>query len=496
LRKAFNLPTGRVFVAFFTTLWTLIYRWRVVENPTVSFRRTYWNSTLVEKAKIPETTFAPVIWGFNRHAQSITLYALSNLEWLWAEPIVYAREEVPAFDHPNVLYLDWAKTGEGAKHKISHQQGNDAPVVLLIHGLGDDKEIPYMKRCIRNCLQKGYRAVVFSYWRFDFEESRDLAAVLDRIQEKFPTAPIAAIGWSAGVYPLVRYLEKAGGNTPIIAAVCQSGCLDFPQAVDDVLGNENPTYGVFLAHQGRVCVRRHLNNDKNLTAAQKEAIHIALREEYHPMKLYNRFLYIVQPPGSLLERPHERHPLGHEGYVDIKKADFQAACLKTASHYSHKAIDHLDSVAVTTLILHSEDDPVVTSQHVDWRKVEQNRHIIVGHTKRGGHCGWYEGFTPFGDTWGDRVSVNFISAVLETHSQTLFFLGLIRQSMNSLQMGSPNSGYTAQKQASISPSVPGKSQNLTPRAMARICSASDLISFPAPSLVVQAKKKVTSVNDE
>jgi len=161
LRRVFNVPPGRVFVAFFATVWSLIYRWRVVENPTVSFRRTYWNSTLVEKAKIAETPFAPVIWGFNRHAQSISLYALSGIEWLWAEPIRFVREEVPAFDAPNVLFLDWAKAGDGAKHKISHQQGGDAPVVLFIHGLGDDREIPYMKRCIRLCLQRGYRAAVF-----------------------------------------------------------------------------------------------------------------------------------------------------------------------------------------------------------------------------------------------------------------------------------------------------------------------------------------------
>ena len=66
LKRAFNLPPGRLFVVFFATVWSLIYRWRVVETPTISFRRTYWNSTLVEKARIAETQFAPVIWGFNR----------------------------------------------------------------------------------------------------------------------------------------------------------------------------------------------------------------------------------------------------------------------------------------------------------------------------------------------------------------------------------------------------------------------------------------------
>ena len=98
----------------------------------------------------------------HRHAQTISLYALSSLEWIWAEPIRYTREEIPAFDAPNVLYLDWARVGDKAKHKITHQQGNDAPVILLVHGLGDDREIPYMKRCIRLCLQRGWRVAVHS----------------------------------------------------------------------------------------------------------------------------------------------------------------------------------------------------------------------------------------------------------------------------------------------------------------------------------------------
>ncbi|KAH9257929.1 hypothetical protein BASA81_003948 [Batrachochytrium salamandrivorans] len=474
LRRTLNASSVRMFFIFFGTFWSIIYRWRVCELPVVSFRRTYWNSTLVQRSKIAETVYQPVIWGYNRHVQTISLYALSNLEWLWADPVQYTRENVPAFDHPNVLHLDWAKLGDRiAKHTIEHVAGNDAPVILFVHGLGDDKDIPYMKRCVRQCLQRGYRCCVFSYWRFDFEESRDYKSILGRIQERYPTAPIAAVAWSAGVYPLLRYLQKARENTPLVSVVCQSGCLDFPQAVDDVFSQENTTYGVFLAHQARMCIYRHLDNDKTLSEEQISAVRRAIREESSPLNLYNRYLTIIQP--ETLFDEDEPHELGHEGKVKLseleKGGDLQLA-LQSASHYTHRVIDHMDRIAVCTLILHAEDDPVVTSHHVDWRKVEQNRHIVVGHTMRGGHCSWYEGLTPFGDTWGDRVAVNWISAVMETHSQTSFFLGLIEQSMRT---------------ASDDDEPPQQPQ-ITPGAMSRICSASDFRAFPSPGLVFKSAR--------
>lgn len=453
----------------------------------------------MEKTKILETPYKPVFWAFNRHMQTISLFALSSLEWLWAEPIKYTREEVEAFDAPNVLYLDWAKLGLRAnKHKITHEAGSDTPVVLCIHGLGDDGDIPYVKRFVRLALQRGYRVCVYNYWRYDFEESRDLNTILERIQEKYPTAPIAAVGWSAGVYPLLRYLQKTGTASPLVAAVCQSGCLDFPQAVEDVLGSENATYGIFLTLQSMKCIFRHLNNDKLLSQEQISAVKRAVLEEPgNPMRLYNRFLYIIRPKGTDVNKPEEFHPLGSPAHIDYTlEGDVQDLVPAQAAYYTHRAIDHMKEIQVTTLILHAEDDPIVVSGHVDWRKVESNRHVIVAITKRGGHVAWHQGFTPWGDTWSDCVAMNFIGGVLETHNQTHFFVELVRQSMNSLTLVSAPPA-APQKQSSASPKKGSSSSkpNFTPRAMSRICSASDLTAFPSPDLVSRRKAFTRLVDD-
>ena len=150
--------------------------------------------------------------------------------------------------------------------------------------------------------------------------------------------------------------------------------------------------------------------------------------------------------------------MGHAGYLN-------GSDVSKASHYTAKACDHLDKVETTLLLIHAEDDPVVTSEHVDWTKVESNRHIIVAHSMRGGHCSWYQGLLPFGTTWGDVVTLNFLSAVLETHAQTNFFVELVKQSTDAL------------KREVLAAKASNPNRSLSRKAMQRIVSVSDLASL-------------------
>ena len=145
-RRFARVSPNLSFPAFAATMWALLYTQRVIEEPVVSYRRSFWNNSLVERAKLAESTYRPVVWGYNSHLQTVTCYALGALEWLfWADPIVYARETIPAHDPPNELFLDWASTGDTPKHDMGADHHLDVPIVLCIHGLGDDRNIPYLK---------------------------------------------------------------------------------------------------------------------------------------------------------------------------------------------------------------------------------------------------------------------------------------------------------------------------------------------------------------
>jgi hypothetical protein len=231
--------------------------------------------------------------------------------------------------------------------------------------------------------------------------------VIDHIHERYARAPLTGIAWSAGAYGLVQYLQKSGENTPLVAAICQSGCLDFVQAVKDILANENKAYPLFLLGQARICIQRHINNDKRI--GDKAPFYRLLQEELGPMELFDRFYSLLPAP-----LPDTTGGYGCEGFVVKNEELSMEVRMRNAPHYAHKIIDNMDKIKITTLILHSEDDPIVASEHVNWEKCIKNRHVIAIHTHRGGHCAWHEGIVPWGETWGDRISCKFISAVLET----------------------------------------------------------------------------------
>jgi predicted alpha/beta-fold hydrolase len=536
-RRLLGLDARRTFPASLVACWALIYKWRIVETPKVFFKRTYWNTHVVEKARIAQTEFAPVFWLFNRHAQTVTCFGLSALEWLWARPILFERETIPCHDAPNVQFLDWAyykaevssslpgqgklflrsesmnqfreaggargaagshsrspsdmadgpadglasssSTSASASEADASSSHFETPIMLCIHGLGDHKDIPYLKRFARMALRNGWRVVAWSWWKFDLMDSRDLKLVVDHLHRKHPRAPIVGVAWSAGVYSLVQYLQKAGADTPMVAAVCQSGCLDFAQACADVTANENTTYPLFLLAQAHVCIRRHVKNHAGIT--DKDAFSRLIIEELDPMRLYDRFVTMLPEP-----LPDDGEGYAADGFI-AREGSIEER-VRAAAHYVAPVIDHMDRIKIATLILHAEDDPIVASEHVDWSKVENNRHIIVAHTHRGGHCGWYEGALPMGDTWGDKVATNFISTVLESHSQTHFIVELVRQAMSTAQFyARPAPSFPPQQQGLRRQQGGGSRENLqsaspaggffSPQSMARITSASDLAAL-------------------
>lgn len=114
----------------------------------------------MEKAKISQTKFHPVIWAFNRHAQTVTCYLISFLESLWSDKVEFQRECIPAYDGINDIFIDWAHTAERnivapanaddqtnkmhaeeqEKPKIGLDSNSEAPqwetpILILIHGM-------------------------------------------------------------------------------------------------------------------------------------------------------------------------------------------------------------------------------------------------------------------------------------------------------------------------------------------------------------------------
>jgi predicted alpha/beta-fold hydrolase len=65
-----------------------------------------------------------------------------------------------------------------------------------------------------------------------FGDWRDVDVVVKHIRKKFPTRHVAAIGFSAGAFPLLKYLGETGVHSGLDAAVCVSGSVKLADSLE------------------------------------------------------------------------------------------------------------------------------------------------------------------------------------------------------------------------------------------------------------------------
>ena len=67
----------------------------------------------------------------------------------------------------------------------------------------------------------------------------------------------------------------------------------------------------------------------------------------------------------------------------------------TQDHYTGLAAGKMEKIEILTLMMHSEDDPIVGYASVDWKSVKMNKYVVSATTKRGGHVQWHDGIFAF-----------------------------------------------------------------------------------------------------
>ena len=283
----------------------------------------------------------------------------------------------------------------------------------------------------------------------------------------------------------MRYLQIRGKASPVCCAVLQSSVFDLLNEYDKVRNaaeagsTVKKGYKLFMDAAIARMATRHIRNDKR-PEFDRDAIQRLIDKGTNADLLYDAVIY-AQPTRS--EWPlsgtlttamadfHERkrhHPDPECCYRKIDKGQrdgngLRAMCQGNEKHYSGLAMPYISSVEVTTLMIHSRDDPVVGYSSIDWEACAANKNIITVKTNRGGHV-WLLSIIPIWNTWADDCTVDFIRAVLEVHSSTNFMLGVLSR-LRLINKRSPASGHIGEN--ITNPSV---------EQMARICSASDLQS--------------------
>ena len=170
------------------------------------------------------------------------------------------------------------------------------------------------------------------------------------------------------------------------AGVSLSGLFDVEKIPSIIGGRKFPPYDFAVTYSVRRDMQTHVPIletvlGSNLTARLSKLVRI---RDYHD--LVTR--HFSAPPSSGID-------------------DF----LRRMGQYH---LSNIPSVTSPLLCIMAEDDPLCPPEAVQVAKAESLRShgVFLLETRRGGHCGWFEGVA--GRSWADAMAIQFCRSVLES----------------------------------------------------------------------------------
>ena len=270
------------------------------------------------------------------------------------------------------------------------QQAKQAPTLAIVHGLEGSSESGYMRSLAARAFAAGFSVVRLNQRNCGGTErltptlynsglSVDFRAILFELIQRDSLKQIFFAGYSMGGNLVLKLAGDLAETAPPelrgICAVCPT--LNLAACVDAIERPENWIYQWHFVRQLKSRMRR-------------KAKLFPGRFELNGMERVRT----VREFDEAITAPY----CGYGNAADYYE---RASALRVA-----------DRIAVPTLILTSEDDPVVPSQTFDVPEVEENRQIRVEMTTCGGHCAFISRFRGSERYWAEARAVEFCVALL------------------------------------------------------------------------------------
>jgi predicted alpha/beta-fold hydrolase len=202
---------------------------------------------------------------------------------------------------------------------------------------------------------------------------RDVDIAVKHIRTRYPKRHLAIIGFSAGCFPLLRYLGEKGTEAAIDAAVCISGGVRLQDALDNCS---------FLFTQ---------------------------------LFLYKAKQYFLSNNEDILRKHNS--PAFDQALASYSSENFMRACAPFMTDSGkwcdvEKLLDpfpHMDNIARPVLFLNSQDDPVIGSVEKYSEQVfQRNKNLLLAVSATGSHCPFLDGcFSP--EDYSMTTSLEFIA---------------------------------------------------------------------------------------
>ncbi|HEX6940547.1 MAG TPA: hydrolase [Longimicrobiales bacterium] len=268
---------------------------------------------------------------------------------------------------------------------------DDAPVVLVLHGLEGSTRRHYMLVTYRELHAHGLRAVGLNFRSCGGEPNRlprfyhsgdtdDLRFVLGHLARRFPDAPTGAIGFSLGGNVLLKYLGEEGDAAT--AQVRAAAAVSVP--FDLAAGAANLERGLMA----RIYTQYFLRNLRKKVRAKAELLRPHIDVE-------------ATLAAATLRAFDDAATAPLHGFAD------------SADYYRRaSSAGYLERIRTPTLLLHAEDDPFLPPAAIPRDAIARNPYLIAGFTRRGGHVGFVAG-TPWKPRfWAEEEAARFLATHL------------------------------------------------------------------------------------
>lgn len=295
--------------------------------------------------------FAPAWWLPGPHLQTLWPYSIRRRPHVALRP---ERIELPDGD-----FLDLAWT-----------TGTRGPVVLVLHGLEGCVRSRYALGLLAQVHRRGWRGVVMHFRGCSGEPNRlargyhsgetgDLQTVVDRLREREPHTPLAAVGYSLGGNVLLKWLGERGPDAPLSAAVAVSVPFDLAASARRLETGFSRIYQRALVRRLRRSIRRKF-------AARGGPLDLS---DLGRCRTFRAFDDRVTAP--------------LHGFADA--ADYYRRSSSAA---------YLHAIRVPTLVIQARDDPFLPAAAIP-APAEVSEAVRLEVQAHGGHVGFVTGRLPW-----------------------------------------------------------------------------------------------------
>ena len=315
----------------------------------------------------------------NPHAQTI-----AGALFRHTKDVTFRRTRLDTPDG-DFIDLDFADVAELEWNVL----GDDAPIVLVLHGLEGSAEAGYMFETYRQLARRGMRAVGLNFRScsgamnrtnrfYHAGASDDVILVHNWLLDLYPDVAHGIMGFSLGANLTLKYL---GENSAIRSAIPQIKAAVAISPFFDM----NQSSDVFEHGSGQFYAKRflgELQEKLRIKADQlKGVIDVDRAMRATTVREFDRLVTA---------------PLG--GFQDAQ--DYYARV---------SSINFVGDVAVPTLLLRALDDPFFAND-LPLALLQKNAFLQLGFTEMGGHVGFVEGFGR--GFWAERQAARFLATQL------------------------------------------------------------------------------------